>query len=166
MLSQVLHGTDVRLVRVRPAELWDFFRFCRHLSDGPPQGTREDTNHGSYMQVGCSSGETTQRDEAEGSRDASSAIQLGTASNSGDRVIYILRFRGKGVDHTFVVDKEALVTYDCMEQYEMRLCMESLGLCAGLGVEVNAEKLCRHVIESRRIVLRGEACRRKRLRSE
>lgn len=95
------------------------------------------------------------------------ASQLGSTRT---RTIYIMRFVSKGGDHAFVVDMEARGIYDIMEEHQMRLCVASLGLCAGMGAEVDAGKLATHVNEVRRVALRDpgakEAWKGKRLRED
>lgn len=77
--------------------------------------------------------------------------------STGDSVVFVIRCATKHADHTFVVDLSGETIYDCVEQLPMKLCLASLGICAGIGPEVNGDKFFRSIKEIRRVMAHREA---------
>lgn len=68
--------------------------------------------------------------------------------------VVVARFSSRGIDHAVAVDLPNTLIYDTAEPHPMRLCLSSLGICAGMGVGVEKEMLARHIQEFRSIAKR------------
>lgn len=150
---------EMTSMRVRQPQVESFLRSCEELGKPPGLGKRT-----SQVLTHVEPSPSSNRHGLQ-SRKFRKGPSRKRDDDSVPGKILVIRLVSKGVDHAIVADLRERVIYDSQEPHPMRLCIGTLGICAGMGPFVRPDVLRSHVSEVRAIVDQNVATSRKYYKS-